>query len=75
MEIVVPKNVRDYLSSLNQRIHMKRIIREFLTGILFTAGIVFLACEGEDVKAQLIAAGLSVLCFLAAFLTWKVVKE
>lgn len=54
---------------------MKRILREFLTGILLTAGIVFLACEGEDIKAQLIAAGLSVLCFLAAFMAWKVVKE
>ena len=59
----------------NGRVLMRKIVRESLTGILFTAGVVFLACEAETVMLQFIVSGLSVVCFSLAFLMWKVVKE
>ena len=54
---------------------MKKIVRETLTGILFTAGVVLLACEAETIESQFVAAGVSVICFSLSFLVWKVVKE
>ena len=54
---------------------MRKIVRETLTGILFTSGVVLLACEAETITMQFIVAGLSVVCFSLAFLVWKVVKE
>ena len=59
----------------NGRVLMRKIVRETLTGILFTAGVVLLACEAETIASQFIAAGVSVICFSLAFLVWKVVKE
>ena len=54
---------------------MRKIVRETLAGILFTSGVVLLACEAETIESQFVAAGVSVICFSLAFLVWKVVKE